>query len=68
MTREALQGFVHEHSEIGSTVYTDDSTSYDGLDNHESVKHSVSEYVKRTNTHQWSREFLVDVEAWLQRS
>ena len=46
MTREALQGFVHEHSEIGSTVYTDDSTSYDGLDNHESVKHSVSEYVK----------------------
>ncbi len=45
-TREALQGFVHEPSEIGSTVYTDDSTSYDGLDNHESVKHSVSEYVK----------------------
>ena len=41
-----LQGFVNENREEGATVYTDEHRSYEGLDNHESVKHSVSEYVK----------------------
>ena len=40
-----LQGFVNEHREEGAKVYTDEHGGYVGLDNHESVKHSVSEYV-----------------------
>ena len=43
-----LQGFVTNHTEEGSTVYSDDATVYYGLKNrtHESVKHSVGEYVR----------------------
>ncbi len=41
-----LQGFVNENREEGAKVYTDEHRSYEGLENHESVKHSVSEYVK----------------------
>ncbi len=41
-----LQGFVNTHRAEGAKVYTDEHRSYEGLDNHESVKHSVSEYVK----------------------
>ena len=40
-----LQGFVNDHRADGAKVYTDDHRSYLGLENHESVKHSVSEYV-----------------------
>ena len=40
-----LQEFVNDHRADGAKVYTDDHRSYLGLDNHESVKHSVSEYV-----------------------
>ena len=29
----------------GATVYTDDHGGYEGLSNHETVKHSVGEYV-----------------------
>ena len=43
--RETLQGFVREHTAQGAKVYTDDASAYDGLENHESVKHSVGEYV-----------------------
>ena len=45
---ETLQGFVREHVEAGSTVYTDEASAYEGLHDfrHESVKHSVSEYVR----------------------
>ena len=44
-----LQGFVREHTEPGSTVYTDDATAYKGLArdfDHEAVNHTVSEYVR----------------------
>ena len=42
-----LQGFVIDHTEPGATVYTDESSAYTGLPfKHESVKHSVSEYVR----------------------
>ena len=45
--RETLHGFVHEHTKSDATVYTDDSRAYIGLDRpHESVKHSVGEYVR----------------------
>ena len=40
-----LQGFVNDYRADGATVYTDDHRSYIGLDDHETVKHSVSEYV-----------------------
>ena len=42
-----LQGFVKEHADPKATVYTDDSTAYETLPfDHDSVKHSLSEYVK----------------------
>ena len=40
-----LKGFVNEHTEKGAKVYTDDHGGYHGLPNHETVKHSVGEYV-----------------------
>jgi len=43
--KPALQGFVHEHAEDGAKVYTDDVRAYIGLENHDSVRHSVSEYL-----------------------
>ena len=42
-----LQGFVVEHADAFATVYTDDASAYQSLTfNHESVKHSIGEYVK----------------------
>ena len=42
-----LQGFIVEHTDAFATVYTDESKSYASLPfDHNSVKHSVSEYVK----------------------
>ena len=40
-----LQGFVTERITPGAKVYTDEHGGYIGLSNHESVKHSVSQYV-----------------------
>ena len=42
-----LRGFVYSRVKFGATVYTDEATAYKGLEgvNHESVKHSVGEYV-----------------------
>ena len=43
---ESLQGFVKDNTLPGAKVYTDDATAYDSLPfPHESVRHSVSEYV-----------------------
>ncbi len=45
---ETLAGFVHENVEAGETVYTDDHRAYRSLKEvyeHETVRHSVSEYV-----------------------
>ncbi len=41
-----LQAFVNARRADGAKVYTDEHGGYVGLDNHESVKHSVGEYVK----------------------
>ena len=42
-----LQGFVREHAGEEATVYTDEHRSYESLPfDHETVKHSLSEYVK----------------------
>ena len=43
---DTLQGFVQAHGQPGAKVYTDDATAYAGLPNHETVKHSLSEFVK----------------------
>ncbi len=43
--QQTLQGFVAEHVVDGAKVYTDDHRGYDGLPNHETVRHSVAEYV-----------------------
>ena len=41
-----LQGFVGERAAKSATVYTDDHGGYQGIPfDHETVKHSVSEYV-----------------------
>ena len=45
--RETLQGFVDDHAAPGAQVYTDGTSPYRGMDRpHESVKHSVGEYVR----------------------
>ncbi len=42
-----LQGFVVENTASDATVYTDDASAYMGLPRkHETVRHSVSEYVR----------------------
>lgn len=42
-----LQSFVIENAIPAATIYTDDATAYSGLPfDHESVKHSVGEYVR----------------------
>ena len=44
--RDTLQDFVVENAEPDAVIYTDDAAAYEGIPNpHESVKHSVSEYV-----------------------
>ncbi len=42
-----LKQFVYNPTEIGATVYTDDATAYKGMIGmeHETVKHSVGEWV-----------------------
>ena len=44
---KTLQSFVGERAAKGATVYTDDHGGYQGMPfEHETVKHSVSEYVR----------------------
>ncbi|MYC70326.1 MAG: IS1595 family transposase [Gemmatimonadetes bacterium] len=44
--KENLQRFVEEHREPDAMLYTDEHYGYDGLPNHETVRHSVGEYVE----------------------
>ena len=45
-TPKTLQKFVIETAATGATVYTDDAKAYKGMPfDHESVRHSVGEYV-----------------------
>ena len=45
--KPTLQGFVTDHAAPVAQVYTDEAQAYVGIPNpHESVKHSVSEYVR----------------------
>ena len=47
---ETMSRFIMEHTEPGARIYTDDALTYHALPNHETVKHSVGEYV-RGNAH-----------------
>ena len=40
-----LHRFVRASAQDGAKLYTDDAAAYKGLENHETVKHSVAEYV-----------------------
>ena len=43
---KTLQGFVVATALAGATIYTDDAAAYKGMPfDHESVRHSVGEYV-----------------------
>ena len=45
--RQTLQDFVKRNAAEGATVYTDDNAAYNGVPfDHETVKHSVKEYVR----------------------
>ena len=45
--RETLHDFVNKHAKDISVVYSDDHRGYEGLPyRHETVKHSVSQFVK----------------------
>ena len=46
--KATLQGFLRDSVSAGAKVYTDDALAYDGMTEfeHESVKHSVAEYVR----------------------
>ncbi len=43
---ETMSRFIMEHVEDGAKIYTDDALTYHALPNHETVKHSVGEYVR----------------------
>ena len=48
VNQTTMKGFVVEHTQDGATVYTDDSKVYNGLPfDHEAVRHSVGEYVRK---------------------
>ena len=41
-----VTGFVEKHADPKATVYTDGASAYKGRKNHETVKHSVGEFVR----------------------
>ena len=43
--KATLQRFVRAHAAPDAETYTDETAAYEGLPNHDSVKHSVGEYV-----------------------
>jgi transposase-like protein len=43
---DTLQGFIHDRTQPGAKVYTDDASPCQSLGNHETVKHSHMEYVR----------------------
>lgn len=44
-----VQGFIRDHAEPGATLYTDEAKAFQGMPEykHETVNHSVSEYVRK---------------------
>lgn len=50
--KDDLKGFIHKLPEPGATVYTDDHKAYSNMKGvkHQTVKHSVGEYVNEKST------------------
>ena len=46
VNRATVQEFVEDHVSPEAMLYTDESSVYDGLPNHETVRHSIGEYVQ----------------------
>ena len=46
VNRATVQEFVEDHVSPEAMLYTDESSAYDGLPNHETVRHSIGEYVQ----------------------
>ena len=46
VNRATVQEFVEDHVSPDAMLYTDESSAYDGLPNHETVRHSIGEYVQ----------------------
>lgn len=44
-TKATLQGFIGQHADTETKKFTDENTAYNGLENRESVAHSLSEWV-----------------------
>ena len=53
-----LHRFVRASAEDGAKLYTDDAAAYNGLENHETVKHSVARVRQRPSPYERHREFL----------
>ena len=45
--KETLQGLIKENTEEGTEIHTDENQSYQGLENHKTVNHSIGEYVNK---------------------
>ncbi len=43
---ETMSRFIMEHVDANTKIYTDDALTYHSLPNHETVKHSIGEYVR----------------------
>ena len=65
---ETMSRFIMEHVEPGAKIYTDDALTYHALPNHETVKHSVGEYVRGKAPHQRRGVLLEPVEAGAHRN
>ena len=64
-----LHAFVAGRAKHDAMIYTDDHGSYQKLPyRHESVKHSVSEYVQRPSAYQWRGELLGAAQARIPRN
>ena len=44
--KETLVDFIDAHAAPGATVYSDEAAAYNGLIDHEAVRHGIGEYVK----------------------
>ena len=64
-TKRTLQEFVEERTEDDAQVYTDESSSYVGIDRpHNAVRHKRGRIRQGTGSHQRDRKPLGIVEAW----
>ena len=67
VNRDTVQKFVEDHVDPDADIYTDESLMYEGLPNHEAVRHSVGEYVRQQSPHQRHGVLLGLAQAWLLR-